>query len=182
LSSKFDGDALSSNKWGERLMVKGPCRIGSYVGLLIAGVALAGCNSLMSSSAPPAAAAPAYAASNLAAGQFVGSWGLASYHRAEDRDRTEKEAKGQCGKPYVIGAGPNGGVMMHLADQATPSELALKGGDGGRTFIGPANEKAGGADDREIIQASADSFTTRWVDSDNAQRYGTMVYERCKGK
>jgi hypothetical protein len=150
--------------------------------LLVSCAVLAGCNSLLSSSAPPAPAVPTYAASNLSAGQFVGSWGLASYHRAEDRDRTLKEAKAQCGRPYVIGAGPNGGVMMHLADQATPSELALKGGDGGRTFIGPANEAAGGANDREIVEASADSFTIHWVDPDNAQRYGTMVYERCKGK
>jgi hypothetical protein len=163
-------------------MVKGLRRIGWFAGLLVIGAALAGCNSLMSSSPPPAPAAPAYAASNLPASQFVGSWGLASYHRAEDRERTEKEAKGQCGKPYVIGAGPTGGVMMHLADQATPSELALKGGDGGRTFIGPASEAAGGANDREITQVSAESFTTRWVDADTAQRYGTMVYERCKGK
>jgi|SRR5579872_148331 hypothetical protein len=183
LSSNFDDDALKLiDGRGERLMVKGPRRIGSFVGLFVVSAALAGCNSLLSSSAPPAPAVPAVAPSNLPASQFVGSWGLASYHRAEDRERTEKEAKGQCGKPYVIGAGPNGGVMMHLADQATPSELALKGGDGGRTFIGPANEAAGGADDREVIQTSADSFTTRWVDADNAQRYGTMVYERCKGK
>ena len=163
-------------------MVKDPRRIGSFAGLFIIGAALAGCNSLLSTSAPPAPAAPAYAAATMPAGQPVGAWGLASYHRAEDRDRTVKEAKGQCGKPYVIGAGPNGGVIMHLADQATPGELALKGGDGGRTFVGPANEAAGGANDREILQASADSFTTRWVDADNAQRYGTMVYERCKGK
>ena len=154
-------------------------RFKEWAALGFACLALAGCNAL-SSSPPPAAslATP----SNLAAGQFVGAWGLASYHRDADRARTEKEAKAQCGKPYVIGAGPNGGVMMHLADQATPSELALKGGSEGRTFVGPANEPPGGANDREITDVSADSFTTKWVDPDTAQRYGTMIYERCKGK
>jgi len=156
-------------------------RLNRFAAIGVACVALAGCNSL-SSSPPPAASLAAPAPSNLAAGQFVGAWGLASYHRDTDRARTEKEAKAQCGKPYVIGAGPSGGLMMHLADQATPSELALKGGSAGRTFVGPANEPAGGANDREITDVSADSFTTRWVDPDTAQRYGTMVYQRCKGK
>jgi hypothetical protein len=157
----------------------GQGRFKQIAALSAACIALAGCNAL-SSSPPPAASL--VAPSNLAAGQFVGSWGLASYHRDTDRARTEKEAKGQCGKPYVIGAGPNGGLMMHLADQATPSELVLKGGSAGRTFVGPANDPPGGANDREITDVSADSFTTKWVDPDNAQRYGTMVYERCKGK
>jgi len=149
-------------------------------GLMILGVAcfgLAGC-----SSAPPAPVVNPYATSSMSADQFVGSWGLASYHRDADRARTEKEAKGQCGKPYVIAKGPNGGVMMHLADQATPDELALKGAEGGRNYIGPPNDPPGGANDREVVDASPDSFTIHWVDPDTAQRYGTMVYERCKGK
>ncbi len=157
----------------------GQGRFKRMVVLGAACVALAGCNS-MSSSPPPAASL--VAPSNLPVGQFVGFWGLAAYHRDTDRARTEKEAKGQCGKPYVIGAGPNGGLMMHLADQKEPSELVVKGADGGRNYIGPATEPAGGADDREITDVSTDSFTTKWVDPDTAQRYGTMIYERCKGK
>ncbi len=142
---------------------------------------LAGCNGLAPSSTPPPAA-NLYAAPSLSANQFVGPWGLASYHNEADRARTEKEAKAQCNRPYVIGKGPNGGLVMHLADQATPSELALKGAEGGRTYIGPTNEPAGGADDREVVDVSADSFTTRWVDPDTAQRYGTMIYVRCAGE
>jgi hypothetical protein len=150
---------------------------------VLGAAALAGCNSLSSStSAPPPAPALSYATAALSPDQFVGAWGLASYHKEEDRARTEKEAKAQCGQPYVIGKGPNGGLMMHLADQSAPSELALKGGTGGRTFVGPADEQPGGADDREIVSVSADSFIIHWVDQDNAQRYGTMVYERCNKK
>jgi len=40
---------------------------------------------------------------------------------------------------------------MHLADQATPTELVLKGAEGGRTFIGPAEDPPGGAQDREVV-------------------------------
>jgi hypothetical protein len=154
-------------------------------GLFAAGIAcagLAGCSSSLLSSPPPAPATNSYATASISANQFVGSWGLASYHRDADRARTEKEAKGQCGKPYVITRGPNGGLMMHLADQAQPDELALKGADGGRNYIGPPNDQAGGSNDREVVDVSPDSFTIHWVDPDTAQRYGTMVYERCKGK
>jgi hypothetical protein len=158
----------------------GQGRLTKVATLCAAGIGLAGCNAM--TSAPPAPAINLYATSSLQASQFIGSWGLASYHRDADRARTEKEAKGQCGKPYVIAKGPNGGLMMYLADQAKQDELALKGGAGGRNYIGPANEAAGGANDREVTDVSGDSFTTKWVDPDTAQRYGTMVYERCKGK
>ncbi len=110
--------------------------------------------------------------------QLVGKWGLASYHKDEDRARTIKEARGQCNKPYVINKGPNGGLMMYLADQPTPSELLLKAGKDGATYLGPPGD-AGTADDRIVTNVDPDSFTTVWVDPDNAARYGTMVYERC---
>jgi len=118
------------------------------------------------------------AAPAVTSDQLVGKWGLAAYHRDTDRTRTIKEARAQCNKPYVIGKGPNGGVMMYLADQPEKSELVLKGGPGGVTYLGPPGA-AGTADDREISNIDADSFTTIWVDPDNSARYGTMVYERC---
>src|SRR5436853_6918841 len=65
---------------------------------------------------------------------IVGRWGLAAYHKEEDRARTEAAAAGQCKQPYVITLGPNGGVMMHLADEATPTDLRLKGAPGGKTY------------------------------------------------
>ena len=140
----------------------------------VAAVSLAGC---MSEPAP----APVVAAPAVSSDQLVGKWGLASYHRDTDRDRTIKEAKSQCHNPYVINKGPNGGVMMYLADQPQKSELVLKAGKDGVTYLGPPGD-AGTADDREISNIDANSFTTIWVDPDNAARYGTMVYERCGQK
>ena len=81
--------------------------------------------------------------------------------------RTIKEALAQCNKPYVIDKGPNGGVMMYLADQQEKSELVLKAGKDGVTYLGPPGA-AGTADDREISNIDANSFTTIWVDPDNA--------------
>ena len=122
--------------------------------------------------------APVVTAPSVAPDTLIGKWGLASYHKDEDRTRTVKEASAQCNKPYVINKGPNGGVMMYLADQATLQELVLKGGPDGRTYLGPAGAP-GTADDREVTNVDPNSFTTVWVDPDNASRYGTMVYERC---
>ena len=70
--------------------------------------------------------------------EIVGRWGLASFQNPNDRARTEAAARGQCKQPYVIGAGQSGGVVMHLADQATPQELRLKGSPSGKNYIGPA--------------------------------------------
>ncbi len=74
---------------------------------------------------------------------IVGRWGLAAYHKDEDRARTEVAAANQCKQPYVITLGPTGGVMMHLADQPQPQELRLKGAPGGKTYIGPEGGPGG---------------------------------------
>ena len=110
---------------------------------------------------------------------IVGRWGLAAYHKDEDRARTEAAARGQCKQPYVITLGPNGGVMMHLADQATPTELRLRGGPGGKTYIGPADAELGGSQDREVVSFDGKVLILRWLDSEVQGRYGTMVYVRC---
>jgi hypothetical protein len=109
---------------------------------------------------------------------LVGKWGFAAYHKDEDRTRTIKEASAQCNRPYVIAKGPTGGVMMNMADQKELSELVLKGGPTGQTYLGPAGA-AGGPDDRIVSNVDANSFTTVWVDPENASRYGTSVYVRC---
>jgi hypothetical protein len=110
---------------------------------------------------------------------LVGRWGLAAYHREEDRGRTEAAAASQCRQPYIITLGPTGGVMMHLADQATPTELRLKGAPGGKTFIGPADDPPGSAQDREVVQFNGRVLALRWIDPEVQGRYGTMVYVRC---
>ncbi len=110
--------------------------------------------------------------------ELVGRWGFAAYHREEDRARIEAAARGQCGKPYVITRGPTGGIMMHLADQAQQQELVLKGGPGGKNYIGPPGPAAG-PQDREIISFDGRVLITKFVDSEVAGRYGTSVYVRC---
>jgi hypothetical protein len=136
--------------------------------------------SLSSTSEPPApepGVGPEMPAT-VRADEIVGRWGLASYQNPADRARTEAAAKGQCKQPYVIGAGSSGGVIMHLADQATPQELRLKGSPSGKNYIGPAGP-AGGEQDREIVSFDGRVLVTRFTDKDAATRYGNMVYVRC---
>ncbi len=110
---------------------------------------------------------------------IVGRWGLAAYHKDEDRPRIEAAAAQQCKQPYVITLGPTGGVMMHLADQATPSELALKGAPNHKTYIGPKDEPPAATDDREVVSFDGRILILRWIDPEVQGRYGTMVYVRC---
>ena len=110
--------------------------------------------------------------------EIVGRWGLASFQNPSDRPRTEAAARAQCKQPYVIGSGSSGGVIMHLADQATPQELRLKGSPSGKNYIGPPGP-AGGEQDREIVSFDGRVLITRFIEKDAATRYGNMVYVRC---
>ncbi len=157
---KVEGALLGDANRGGLLAIAG----------LVAAV-LAGC----ASEPPPV---PVVTAPSIGPDALVGKWGLAAYHKDTDRPRTVKEALAQCNKPYVINKGPSGGLMMYLADNAQIQELVLKAGPDGKTFLGPPGD-AGTADDREVLNVDPNSFTTIWVDPDNASRYGTMVYERC---
>jgi hypothetical protein len=114
----------------------------------------------------------------IRADEIVGRWGLASFQNPNDRARTEAAARAQCKQPYVIGAGTTGGVIMHLADQATPQELRLKGSPSGKNYIGPPGP-AGSEQDREIVSFDGRVLVTRFIDKDAATRYGNMVYVRC---
>jgi hypothetical protein len=110
--------------------------------------------------------------------EIVGRWGVASYQRDADRARTEAAARRQCSKPYTITKGAGGGVMMHLADQATPVELRIKTAADGKTYIGPEGEP-GGAQDREVVSFDGRVMVLRYTDPEAAGRYGTMIYVRC---
>ncbi|SDS92990.1 hypothetical protein [Bradyrhizobium canariense] len=146
---------------------------------------LGACGSMsLTSSSPTAAPEPGVAPempASIRSDELVGRWGLASFQDPKDRVRTEAAARGQCKQPYVIGAGAHGGVVMHLADQATPQELDLKGSPGGKNYIGPAGP-AGGEQDREIVSFDGRVMVTRFIDKDAATRYGNMVYVRCGPK
>ena len=143
---------------------------------------LGGCSGMsLTGSSPSASLEPGVALdmpATVRADELVGKWGLASYQNPADRTRTEGQAKAQCKQPYVIGAGTTGGVVMHLADQATPQELRLKGSQSGKNYIGPAGP-AGGEQDREIVSFDGRVLVTRFMDKDAATRYGNMVYVRC---
>jgi hypothetical protein len=133
--------------------------------------------SLSSPSEPEPGLAPEMPAT-IRADEIVGRWGLASFQNPNDRARTEAAARAQCKQPYVIGAGSSGGVIMHLADQATPQELRLKGSPSGKNYIGPPGP-SGGEQDREIVSFDGRVLVTRFIDKDAAVRYGNMVYVRC---
>jgi hypothetical protein len=137
-------------------------------------ISLAACSSFsLTSSAPtPEPGVAPEMPATVRAEELVGKWGLASYQNPE------AQAKAQCKQPYVIGAGTSGGVVMHLADQATPQELRLKGSQGGKNYIGPAGPP-GGEQDREIVSFDGRVLVTRFMDKDAAVRYGNMVYVRC---
>lgn len=114
----------------------------------------------------------------IAAEEVVGRWGFASYHKEEDRARTEKAASNQCRQPYVISRGANGGVMMHLADNPQPQDLVVKGGPGGTNYIGPPGN-AGVPEDREFVKFDGRVMILKWLNPEVAGRYGTAVYVRC---
>ncbi len=152
--------------------------------LALLALGLAGCgtisNPFSSSSSEPAPLAPQPILPPAFPPQdIVGRWGLAAYHKEEDKERIEAAAANQCKQPYIITLGPTGGVMMHLADQATPTELRLKGAPGGKTFIGPDGDPAGGPQDREVVSFNGRILALRWIDTEVQGRYGTMVYVRC---
>jgi hypothetical protein len=160
-----------------------PCRCFLAIGLLAGAFALAGCEtSNMNAPQPMEPAAPALVPTlppSFPAQNLVGRYGLTAYHKEEDRERTIAAAGNQCRNPYVISLGPTGGVMMYLADQSTPTELALKGAPGNKNYIGPKDEPPGSAQDREVVTFDGRVLILRWIDPEVQGRYGTMVYVRC---
>jgi hypothetical protein len=153
----------------------------SMLSVFLAGCETTNLGGMFGSSTPATAPEPGVAPempATIRADEIVGRWGLASYQDPKDRARTEAMARSQCKQPYVITAGGSGGVIMHLADQATPQELRLKGSPSGKNYIGPAGPTPG-EQDREIVSFDGRVMVTRFVDKDAGTRYGNMVYVRC---
>ena len=178
-------DAVNDFRSGDAMIRSRATRTIVNLGMASALAVFLGACSGMSlpsfSSGPTAPAEPPVAPdmpATIRSDEIVGRWGLASYQNPADRERTEKAAQGQCKQPYVITNGPTGGVMMHLADQATPQELRLKGSPSGKNYIGPPGPVPG-EQDREIVSFDGRVLITRFVDKDAAVRYGNMVYVRC---
>ncbi len=149
------------------------------VGVAVASLVLSACASRPSPDAvPPAAAVAPEIPASIQPEEVVGRWGYGAYHNEADLARTQAAAKSQCGQPVVINRGPNGGVMMYMADSAQLQELRLKGSPNGVNYVGPPGP-AGGPQDRQIVSFDGRSMVLRWINPEIAGRYGTAVYVRC---
>ncbi|WP_192814105.1 hypothetical protein [Rhodovulum sp. PH10] len=151
---------------------------------LTAVLALAGCGggfNLPSFSGPsqPEAPPPPEPAppSSIPPENLVGRWGLAAYHRPEDRARTESAARSQCGNPYVINRSSIG-VAMLGHDDPKVQDMFVKGSHDGKSYIGPSPQ-SGDADDREVVSFDGRVLVLKWVDPEVAGRYGIQVLVRC---
>jgi hypothetical protein len=150
----------------------------SGAGALIAAllvVVLSGC---MTANNPPPAPMASTPATSITVADLQGNWGLASFHKEEDRARTEVAAKAACSNPYQVTAGAGGGVMMYLADKTEPSEVFVKVGSGGEVFIGPRGTPAM-AEDRQVISYQDNVLITEWLDKAKRDHYGTMILVKC---
>lgn len=143
------------------------------------GLALAACASQGTGPSPMTPAMTPDIPPTVKPQEIAGRWGLAAFHKPEDRARTEAAARNGCKQPYVIGLGQNGGVVMHMPDTAQPQELRVRGAPGNRTLIGPSDGEPGGIQDREITSFDGRVMTIRFLDPEVAGRYGTQVYVRC---
>jgi len=150
-----------------------------YAAVVVAALGLAGCESMKNpfESSPPPAAAPT-ARPSIAPSDIIGRWGIASYHREQDRARTEVAARGQCKQPYLISGGQANGVMMLNHDSPNIVEHMIKASADGKTYLGPGADPSA-ADDREVVSFDGRVLVLRWVDQEVASRYGIMVLVRC---
>jgi hypothetical protein len=127
--------------------------------------------------APPSAQ-ESIASPTIRPDDLVGRWGYAAYYNEADRPRIEAAARGQCGgRPIEIGRGPTGGVIMPVANQAQSQEVMIKGGPGGKNYIGPAGQTIG-AQDNEIVSFDGKVLIVRTATSDQVGRMSS-VYVRC---
>lgn len=124
--------------------------------------------------APQATVAP-----SIRPEELVGRWGYAAYYNEKDRARIETAAKGQCTRPVTISRGPNGGLVMPMVNQSQ-QELTIKGGPGGKNYIGPPGE-AGAQQDSEIVSFDGNVLITRTIATDEIG-HASSVYVRCGPK
>jgi hypothetical protein len=113
----------------------------------------------------------------VAAEDIVGRWGIAAFHKPEDRPRTEAAARNQCAQAYVINRSSTG-VAMLGHDSPKVQDMTIKASQDGKTYIGPGPEP-GAADDREVVSFDGRVLVLKWMDPEVASRYGTMVLVRC---
>jgi hypothetical protein len=150
----------------------------SGVRALIATLLVAALSGCMTANNPPPAPIASTSAVSITVADLQGNWGLASFRKEEDRERTEVAAKAACSNPYQVTAGSGGGVMMYLADKTEPSEVFVKVGTDGQVFIGPRGAPAM-AEDRQVISYENNVLITEWLDKAKRDHYGTMILVKC---
>ncbi len=155
---------------------KNPLRFGTLIATL-AYIVLPACTSTSLVAKPEEKTAPTPIRLDMAA--LPGDYGLASYHREEDGERTLAQAMIACSNPYNIGAGANGGILMHAIGQSQPSEIFWKVDKQGRSYLGPKGP-TGVPQDRLVISYDEGVLVTEWIDPQVRSVYGTMVYVPCE--
>ena len=76
-------------------------------------------------------------------------------------------------RAYVIN------TTTYVTNDAGRTFTPLKGGPGGKTYIGLPTEPPGSAQDRAVVSFDGRVLILRWMDSEVQGRYGSMVYVRC---
>jgi len=87
---------------------------------------LSGCNLNPFLSAPPPGVPAVAMPPSLRAEDIVGRWGLAAYHRDQDRARTIVAARDQCTQAFVIDRSPRGDILMLGHDNPQLQEMIVK--------------------------------------------------------
>ena len=126
----------------------------------------------------PASGQQALASPTIRPDEFAGRWGYAAYYKEADRVRVEAAARGQCSaRPIEISRGPAGGIMMPIANQPQAAEVTIKGGPGGKNYIGPPGRPVG-AQDNEVVSFDGSVLLLRTATPDEV---GSLysVYVRC---
>src|SRR5262249_7478964 len=142
-----------------------------------AGIALALAACTGANIGPPPAQ-EAVGSPSIRPADIVGRWGYAAYYNETDRPRIEAAARSQCsGRPIEIGIGPTGGLIMPVANQAQSQEVMIKGGPGGKNYIGPPGQTLG-AQDNEIVSFDGRVLILRTATPDPTGRMSS-VYVRC---
>jgi hypothetical protein len=146
---------------------------------VLGSMALAGAGGVLAACATSSVAPQPAASSSIRPEELVGRWGYAAYYDEKDRARIQAAAKAQCTRPVIISRGKNGGIVMPMVNQSG-AELAIKGGPGGKNYIGPPGD-AGGQQDSEIVSFDGNVLITRTIAADETG-HANSVYVRCGPK
>lgn len=122
-----------------------------------------------------------FAAELPGADYFEGRWGTVSYNDEGDLGRMTQVARGYCGSlAYVIRRKSNETFEMYVAESL--KEVRVMDREG-KAFVVPVETDQGvfkGA--RELQVRNNNTFTLKYLENHNHQRYGLNVFVRCGGR